>query len=149
MSVYKRRISAMQALVAGTAVAGNPVMLTTINSEFDEVKRVQQTMPLQRRRLLQVLHSTRALDSFLKSFTDSFGIRGTAHSLNEYLIRLENHNNPRVGRLTNGRASYYKVRIANVRNTYMHEAGAFPSSEPEIQTLLSNMHTCLIEIASL
>ncbi len=31
----------------------------------------------------------------------------------------------------------------------MHEAGAFPSSEGEIMQLLSEMHTCVVEVLAL
>lgn len=147
MSVYKRRISAMQALVAGTVIAKDHTV--TIKNEFEEVRKVEKMKPLPRRRLLQLLHSTRALDSFLRGFTDFYGIRGSNHALGEYLNCLGTHTNPHLNKLPNGRAKYYRQKIVDRRNIYMHKAGAFPNNEQEILTLLSEMQSCLAEVASL
>jgi hypothetical protein len=44
-----------------------------------------------------------------------------------------------------GTSAYFQGRIVNVRNRYMHEAGAFPTSPSEISNLLSNMDACLTQ----
>jgi hypothetical protein len=42
-------------------------------------------------------------------------------------------------------AAFFQGRIVNVRNRYMHEAGAFPVAPSEISNLLSNMDACLTQ----
>lgn len=44
-----------------------------------------------------------------------------------------------------GTAAFFQSRIVNVRNRYMHEAGAFPASQSEISALLSDMDACLTQ----
>lgn len=147
MSIDKKRIEALKAVVAGSIIPSTKSQV--INNEFQEVYRVHTIQPLARRRLLQILHSTRALDSFLSEFTNYYGCRGTNHSLGSYLRSLENHASPRIARLKTGRSQYYQNKIVNQRNHYMHEAGASPSNDKEIASILAEMQVCLVEISSL
>jgi hypothetical protein len=38
--------------------------------------------------------------------------------------------------------------VVDVRNHFMHSAGAFPTQK-QADELLSSMHTCLVEVAAL
>jgi len=44
-----------------------------------------------------------------------------------------------------GKAGYYQGSIVNIRNRYMHEAGAFPTTQGQISSLLSEMQACLTQ----
>lgn len=148
MSVYKKRIDAMKALVAGSFISASAI--SDINNEFEEVYRIEKINPLKRRRLFQVLHSTRALDTFLKNFTINYGIRKTEDfSLGKYLDRLESHGNTKLNKLSGLTKNHYKSKIVNVRNFYMHEAGKFPSNDAEVQSLISEMQACLATVTLL
>lgn len=127
MSAHRRRISAMQAIVT---------------RELEEVIRADRVRQIPRRLLLQVLHrrvhSTQALP-LIRAAGGS-----PNNSLGRMLQQLETvgiHGN----RLPSGTAGFFQGRVVNVRNRYMHEAGAFPASPSEIGALLSNMDACLAQ----
>lgn len=147
MSTRTSRTTAMKAIIAGSVVPAHDSGV--IQREFDEVERVRRIRVLKRRHLLQVLHSTRALDSFLSAFALYHGCRGRSKSLGGYLNALERHRSSNISQLPSGTASYYQGTIVNKRNLYMHEAGAFPASSTEINTLLSEMHNLIVTIAGL
>jgi hypothetical protein len=98
--------------------------------------------------LLQVLHSTRALDSTLAVFTSYYAISVPRPSLGGYLRELTRHHVPGLGLLRESDRAQYKRTIVDKRNLYMHEAGTFPS-RGEISFLLSEMHACLARVLAL
>jgi hypothetical protein len=114
VTTSKKRISAMQALIAGTPIGITSV--AKILDEFTEVYKVEKLNPLKRRRLLQVVHLSRALDSFLREFTATFGVREQAHSLGQYLSKLEKHGSSKIGRLPAGMQKQLQTRIVDKRN---------------------------------
>ena len=131
----------MQAIIAGSHIPVSDAR--TVIREFEEVIRADRVRQVPRRPLLQVLHSTRALDSALASLVQAAG-GNPANSLGRMLNQLETtgiHGN----RLTPGTATSYQSRIVNVRNRYMHEAGAFPVAPSEISALLNQMDACLTQ----
>jgi hypothetical protein len=119
-----------------------------ITREFDEVYDVRRVRKVPRRLLLQVLHSSRALDTCLKEivvlnggsppetlggsikhFADTAGPLGVPLKVTVPTWRQDNQ------RL-----------IANERNKFMHEADVYPTTASDIAALLSNMHACLIDV---
>jgi len=97
--------------------------------------------------LLQVLHSTRALDTGLATLLNAGGVV-PARSLGGMLRQLEMpgvHGN----QLPAGSAAYFQTYIVDDRNWYMHEAGTFPAASSEIAALLSEMEACLMQAISL
>jgi hypothetical protein len=148
MIIHTRRIQAIQTLLVGSALSTSP-SFAVINSEFAEVIRTKRVRQNRRRQLLGILHSTRALDSALKAFTTLHSITVHTSSLGGYLRALEIHTRPGMSQLPNAQRRQFQSNIVNVRNRYMHEAGAYPANDAEIQTLLSEMDNCLITILSL
>jgi hypothetical protein len=125
-----------------------------IKVELGDVLRAGKIPDKRRRWLLQVLHSTRALDSALAAFVQQKGIRptkkrGKLTGLGSYLKLLEAHGTSRGGRLPRGFARKYQMSIVNHRNRFMHEAGSFPANEAEIRTLLGEMQSCMAAVALL
>lgn len=149
MSDRVRRISALKVLVAGSpGLVGTPLQPKIID-EFDEVIRVRGLQPRRRCRLLQILHSTRALDSALAAFLDYHGCRGEAKppSLGGYLKILTGLTEltTRTGYVTPNRLPQhardgYQKKIVKNRNRYMHESGKYPVNDAEISDLLAEMH---------
>lgn len=90
-----------------------------------------------RRQLLQVLHSTRALDTSLKEYLASQGIPSSGSSLGSYLYALANHSILAIAKLPKSDQQRYQLKIVDERNRYMHQAGACPASDAEIRILLS------------
>src|SRR5262245_17685422 len=135
MAGLKGRISTLKVMVSGSKLSHH-ASYHAILKELDEVHRVMRLEPQQRRRLLQILHSTRALDSSLAAIVVSY--IGTANcpdhsqSLGGYLVALANHWNGRLRKLPESRRLHFQEKIANVRNRYMHKAGEFPANENEI-----------------
>ena len=138
----------MQALVAGSPVsrAGKHV---DIRLEFDEVLSVRWVLKGSRKRLLQVLHSTRALDSTLKEFTDMHGCCPSPPSLGSYLHALKSGNCSTRARISEAERRHYQAKIVTPRNEYMHEAGRAPVDDSEVLSLLAEMEACLQRVLSL
>ena len=131
----------MKAIIAGSHIPVSEAQI--VIREFEEVVRADRVRQMPRRLLLQVLHSTRALDSGLSSLIGAAGAT-PANSLGRMLYQLETtgiHGN----QFPPGTAAFFQSRIVNVRNRYMHEAGAFPVAPSEISNLLSNMDACLTQ----
>src|SRR5689334_13912003 len=110
----------MKALVQASAeLSANAAICSTVCAEFDEAVRVSAIPAEGRRRLLQILHSTRALDTALKAFVHHHAIPAKA-SLGGYLNALTGHRVAGVRRLPPPRQTQYQQRIVDPRNKYMH-----------------------------
>jgi hypothetical protein len=149
MSHHRRRIRTIQAIIAGSPAIVNDPLYDVIIREFDEVYCARRVRIRDRRRLLQVLHSTRALDTCLRVFID-FHNCPSARSLGGYLRSLQNHRSPTLrGRLSHPERHRFQNSITNNRNRYMHEAGAYPTDDNEVAQLLSEMQDCLLIVLAL
>ncbi len=149
MSTHIRRIRAMQALLAGSVLSVRS-SYATIYNELNEVTLAGRIQRQGRKQLLQVLHSTRALDTSLQELLIHHGITIRRNpSLGTYLRAFVHHTVASLGQLPDAQRTHYQNAIVGVRNRYMHEAGAFPASNVEIQNLLAEMQNCLIDILSL
>jgi hypothetical protein len=98
MATHRRRIAALKGLVAGSVLGGTATE-TRVNAEFDLVVVSGNVRTRSRRYLLQVLHSTRALDSALSAFVAHHAIPNAGHSLGSYLVALRDHTLAGLGRL--------------------------------------------------
>ena len=150
---HKRRIRALQAIVAGLTPLAATSTSSLVNAEFDEVYKSRRLRHKDRRRLLQVLHSTRALDSALSAFVSFHGCTTKTGKpptgLGGYLTALKEHSVTGLTNITETERSHFQKQIAKPRNRYMHQAGAFPVSETDLDVLLSEMHACLVRVARL
>lgn len=146
----QRRVNTIRLLVHGSAVESQPEM-AAIERELAEIANVGRLQPETRRRLLQVLHVTRTLDTFLSTLLRVHSIPRAAdqHSLGAYLTLLVNHTRAGVGRLSERERRRYQDQIVDLRNRYMHEAGAFPSSGNDITVLLNEMYDCIARVSAL
>lgn len=114
-SSRQKRVETLKALVAGSILATNTANLAAIQSEFDETVKVEKVPTLNRRRLLQVLHSTRALDTTLATFVIVKGCfvptprspRPT--SLGSCLKSLERHGVSSMNQLSAQQRRHYQV----------------------------------------
>jgi hypothetical protein len=153
MSLHKTRVRALQALVAGMPCFVGHGQTATVLAEFNEVYAVRKIRRSTRRRLLEVLHSTRALDTLLAAFITHHGCltkKSTKPvSLGGYLYALRDHSIGGLSKLSEPHRNHFQVNIVKVRNKYMHEAGATPNADAEIQVLLGEMHTCIAIVARL
>lgn len=148
MSDSKRRVRFMQSLVAGSPVSGTGKH-ADIQAEFDEVLLARRVLKRRRKRLLQVLHSTRALDSTLKEFTKLHGCHPSPPSLGRYLYALKDGKCASLRKISGRERRRYQAQIVQLRNKYMHEAGEMPADDSEVLTLLAEMQACLQRVLSL
>jgi|WetSurMetagenome_2_1015567.scaffolds.fasta_scaffold682117_2 hypothetical protein len=116
MSDCKRRLDAIRCLVVGSVVSADHDY-TNILGELNEVERVRKVVEKARRRLLQILHTTRTLDSLLLAYMRQKGIAlgHNTMSLGGYLNALSAN-----GRITTAAVQRYQRNIVDVRNRYMH-----------------------------
>lgn len=148
MATHRRRITALQALVAGSPLSGT-ANETTVNDEFDLVVRSGYVRITIRRYLLQMLHSTRALDTALAAFLSHHGINPNVSSLGGYLHALANHGNPGLSTLPQLRRQRFQNNIVAIRNHYLHAAGSVPANDAAIAAIVAEMEVCLMEVFNL
>jgi len=149
MSTSRRRIRTIQAIVAGCPAIGGAPIHTLIDTEFNEVHRARWVRIRDRRRLLQVLHSTRALDSSLKTFLNYHNCP-QGNSLGGYLWSLTRHQSATLRTRLSGTARHhFQQEIVDKRNRYMHEAGSYPGNAAEVENLLSEMQDCIATVVAL
>lgn len=150
--MHKARIRTLQALMAGTCIGTSPSG-ALVTGEFAAVHQAGRIRNPNRRRILEVLHSVRALDSALKVFVQHHGCQvpgGKApNAMGPYLHALEKHTVAGLGRISSTQRTQFQTAIVNKRNTFLHEAGTFPANDIEVDGLLSNMHACLATVVAL
>jgi hypothetical protein len=144
MSRIRRRIETLQVLVDGSSLALTYVAeCSLVSTEFQSVSDVHSTPQVHRRWLLQVLHSTRAIDTYLYAFVRCFGYMPPqtppAH-LRAYLQALRGSPTSGRGSLNSQQYARFKADIVYPRNRYMHEAGAYPMNDQEVLSLLAAMY---------
>lgn len=142
-----RRILTLQALTSHS-LRGSPT-LPNVLQDLGEVIRVNALQPLRRRCLLQVLLSTRSIDTSLATYAASRRIPLGGRSLGAYLRSFNTHTVAGVGRLSHLERQQFQNRIVNRRNHFMHEAGAYPAGVHEVDRLLAEMHACLARVFTL
>lgn len=156
--MHKARVRTLQALIRGLpCLHGHPSQASVL-AEYGEVYAVRKIRRGTRRRILEVLHSTRALDSALSHFVGHHGCRGRTrsgrparapNSLGGYLMALRDHTVAGLRRLPAAQQSHFQSHIVDVRNRYMHEADAYPVGDREVQLLLAEMDACLAAVVRL
>ncbi len=150
---YRSRIETLSALVMSVRpMTSDPIQGPICIQVRKEFQRVYQVYGLRQRDnswILQVLYSTRALDSYLKGFRDRFGYPIKGEALGNYLTSLTQMPTSGHACLTEKEKTRYQNRIVRKRNRYMHTAGAFPAGNQEIETFLHDMHDCLARVATL
>jgi hypothetical protein len=134
----------MQALVRSSPLFGVLPDLNWVDAELAELGRCK-LQPLYRQRLLQVIHASRAIDTFLSAIlvkngqSPKSGIGGKLHQLKTLPPTVR-------GYLNHAMASAFEIAIAKKRNRYAHTAGSFPTSQHEADQFVSEVHACLTKI---
>lgn len=147
-----RRRDTIDILISNSIIGRNATHeCPIIKGEFNQIFSVDSIRNNNRKRILKVLYSTRALDTTLRVFLDQHGIRNTGdYALGDYLKRLVNHG--RTGslqRLNESSRTKYQEKIVDKRNIYLHNAGRYPTTENEVNIILSEIDSCIIEILNL
>jgi hypothetical protein len=139
------RVATVKALVVGTS--GFAAVQREVVIELDELYDARLVRKRDRRRLLQVLHASRAVDTALAAILAADGVSPAPRSIGQSLNKLGSRGvHGRTLTATDVRT--YSARFRVVRNMYAHDAGAFPS-ESEAATHIADMETCLAKSAAL
>ena len=150
--MHKTRIRTLQAILAGTCIGVSPAG-AVVNGEFEAVHQAGRIRNPNRRRILEVLHSVRALDSGLKAFVQHHGCQEPGkqppNAMGGYLHALQKHTVAGLGQISWIQRTQFQTAIVSKRNTFLHEAGTFPANDTEVDTLLSDMHACLTTVVAL
>jgi hypothetical protein len=147
MSGYKKRIETLQVLVGGSPVRNRPEYRDILH-ELNEVAGVYRVTPDQRRRFLEAIHASRALESTLSAFLQYYRIRSKA-ALGSYLYELTKHTSTAIGQLDIADRNFYQNNIVKLRNAIAHQANKYPANDGQIRTLLSHLDQCLSRILNL
>src|SRR6266478_7446913 len=108
----KNTSCSLQALISGLPCLAADPSLTSIQSEFAEVYAVRKVRRATRRRILEVLHSTRAVDTALRAFVVHHGCRTPGkpapNSLGQYLYALRDHTVAGLGRFPESQRHHFQ-----------------------------------------
>jgi hypothetical protein len=144
MSWLQRRFGGLRAIVAGTAWL--PVDdRAAINREFNEIIGVERVQSLDRRRLLQVLHASRAFNSFLLETVRQQDPTTTSNTIGQLLDEMAKLPSGSRGHLNPRECDRYKRKIRDPRNRVMHSARALPGPA-EVFALLAEVATCITDV---
>lgn len=155
MSINKARVRTLQAIVAGIPCLATHATHLMIQDEFNSVHLVRKVRRKERRRFLELLHSSRALDTALAAFVKHHGCASAKSggrqpsNLGAYLLALRDHKLPGLRAISEVERKRFQVNVVNIRNLYMHQAGANPTSDAQIHNLLAEMQACLVLVSRL
>lgn len=147
MSASRRRYDALRAIVQGSPIYSGSQILRKVDLEIHEIGNCTSVTLQRRKFFLQVMHSTRALDSAINAVLLHNNIN-SSHSMGKMLRQLQNLPPGTRGWLPPATATRFVNKIATPRNKYAHQADAFPTSTNEVDSLVSEVHTCLTLILS-
>lgn len=143
-----KRLATIDTLISGCRAAPTGGIAAGLGAERKQLDKTHSTSS-PRRELLEVLHMSRLLDSFLASFLAHHLVTYPGPpALGSYLVGLRDHNRPALAKLPERRRAHHQGHVVKVRNRVMHNAGAFPSKK-QADELLSSMHTCIAEVVAL
>ena len=99
-----------------------------VKDEFDRVTAVDTMVSDQQQQLLnKVLHTTRAMDTCMKTFLEINGVNPSGHAMGNYLSDLRKGKAGKFERLNGGLSQRIQDDVVEKRNRFMHVAGAYPS----------------------
>lgn len=129
----------MKALAKGAKVISSPDAYD--HDELDGLGRTARVMPLRRRRLLQSIHSLRALESAMKAVLRGNNIKPD-HSMGDLMKQLGNLPATNPSRLQPAFRLRLHDGVRVYRNKIMHQANYYPSANHEFEAMLAEVETC-------
>lgn len=134
--VSEKRIDTLRMIVGS-----HPILLNDSRTG-DVVRELQRVVETKRiaggdRWLLQVLHTTRALDTCLSRVIAQSGWNLQTPSLGAYLTKLQNK-----GVIVSHQRNHWQDKLVRPRNTYMHSANQMPP-QYVAESILDEMDSCM------
>ena len=81
----------------------------------------------QQQLLNKVLHTTRAMDTGMRTFLEINEVTPSGYSMGNYLSDLRKGKTGKFSRLSGGLSDRIQEKVVDQRNKYMHAAGAYPT----------------------
>ena len=120
-----------------------------VKNEFDRVDSIDSIVSNQQQLMLnKVLHTTRAMDTGMKTFLEIQGVIPSGHSMGNYLSDLKRGKEGKFGRLNGDLSERIQNAVVDKRNRIMHVAGAYPTKS-EAEQISSDVVSYLQTIINL
>ncbi|OCI97025.1 hypothetical protein A6U86_15545 [Rhizobium sp. AC27/96] len=142
MKNLQKRLSTIILLVNSTTAFADPAAKAAVIEELREISKIANLQPLNRRRLLAVLHLARSLETSLREVVDSNGIvvEAKKRNMGGYLSALADHAPP----LVNYTVKHNCIRdVTKVRNRIAHTAGSYPQNDNLVEATAQAAYACL------
>lgn len=143
-----KRTATIDVLMKGCHAAPHGVVAVHLEQERQHLEKAD-AVSSPRRELLQVVHTSRLLDTFLANFLQHHAVvHPKPPAMGSYLKGLRDQTRPHLASLPEHRRQLHQKNVVNVRNVFLHQAGTFPSKK-QADELLSSMHVCLVDVVAL
>lgn len=146
MSSRSKEAATLRAMVRSSNRFQSEQQREAVADELTEFINCARISPLRRRRLLQFIHTSRALETSLLSICQARGIAAAqVPSMNAYLGQLANCTPAALPQVVRELCS---TRVAAIRNRLAHGAGAYPAGDLQLNSGFDAVRTCLAVLLS-
>lgn len=141
MSSRSREAATLRAIVRGSSRFDAVQHRDAVADELTEFINCARIQPLHWRRLLQFLHTSRALETALMSVCQERGLPAIPKpSMKAYLNQLANCV---PAALPQALKDICATRVSDIRNRLAHGAGAYPAGDLQLNSGFDAARTCL------
>jgi|SRR3954463_3311571 len=137
-----RKAATLSALIAGSAKVAHSERQTII-SELQEVYKIRNIMPQDRRNFFQIIHALRGYETAMGEIVRHHHLPVSPLTMGGCLYAFRNK--PTLP-FTDTHRQYYQSRLVNRRNALMHRAGQYPTGRDEVIRLIDLMSGCLSRV---
>ena len=135
----RKRSDTIRALIISSY--GPNLAFSSIEREIDAFDSCSTLRFESRRRLYELFHISRAVDSTIRIVVQKFNSGVSVHGIGS---GLESLRSVRPQYYDVNSVSTHKRSVANKRNTFMHRADTYPANEAEIGRFLADCQSCLV-----
>jgi hypothetical protein len=145
MKNIEKRVRTLQLIVDSSTAFQDPAAKAAVLDELNEIRRGVSIQPIRRRRLLNILHLARSLETSLRAVVDtnSINLSRRDRNMGGYLIALTGTTPPL---LSHGVKDDCIKRVGNLRNKIAHGAGSYPHNDQLLDAAMQSAHTCIAMI---
>lgn len=121
-----------------------------VKQEFDRVRAVDELISNQPQLMLnKVLHSTRAMDTGMRTFLELYGAMPAGqYAMGPYLSQLRRGKDGCFGRLNGDLSVRIQKAVVEKRNKFLHAAGQYPT-KTEAEQIVEDVESYLQTILNL
>lgn len=131
MAKKEKKLASSVALQLMSMCEGNAAHLanaTVVKDEFERADKVKDMVSNPQQLLLnQVLHTTRAMDTGMRTFLELNDVIPGGYTMGSYLTELRRGKAGKFGQLNGDLSKRIQDNVVDKRNRFMHRAGAYPT----------------------